>query len=72
MKTRRRESLIPKKYNRPDTDSEAELGNRGKPKRGQETKSKYSRRGGGSTTWGVSANTTGSMAAAQSMVQGCS
>ena len=68
--TCRQESFRATKDKGPDTDSEAVLINRSNPKRGKETKSRDSGRGGRSTTWGVPANATGSMAVAQRMVQG--
>ena len=64
VETRRRESLRATEDKGPVKDSEAELGNRGKPQRGQEEESRDSGRGGGRTTWGGNANATGGMATA--------
>ena len=72
VETRRRESLRATKDKGPDTDLEADPSNCGKPKKGQETKSRDSGRVSGGATWGGTANATGSMTAAQRMVQGCS
>ena len=62
VETRRQESLRATEDKGSVEDLEAEPSNRGKPQRGQEEESIYSRRGGGSITWGGTSNARGGMA----------